>query len=175
MQVKNRDSLGRFLKGYPPQNYGRGSFQKGHKGFLDHPNKTSFNKGHIPWNKGIKGIRVSMRTAFKKGCKSWSAGRFGPLSSNWRGGRRKIIVCLRALKKYKEWRNSIYKRDNWACIGCGKKKAVLEVHHIKPLTKVLRDNKIKTVKEAVYCKEVWSKRNAITLCIKCHDIVGHKW
>ena len=40
-------------------------FAKGHK-----PNKTSFKKGHIPWNKGIKGIHLSPVTEFKKGQKS---------------------------------------------------------------------------------------------------------
>jgi len=31
------------------------------------PNKTSFKKGHIPWNKGMKGIHLSPETEFKKG------------------------------------------------------------------------------------------------------------
>ena len=31
------------------------------------PNKTSFKKGHIPWNKGMKGIHTSPETEFKKG------------------------------------------------------------------------------------------------------------
>lgn len=33
-------------------------------------NKTSFKKGLIPWNKGIKGIRMSPATEFKKGQRS---------------------------------------------------------------------------------------------------------
>ena len=31
------------------------------------PNKTSFKKAHIPWNKGMKGIHLSPKTEFKKG------------------------------------------------------------------------------------------------------------
>lgn len=31
------------------------------------PSRTSFKKGHIPWNKGIKGIHTSPATEFKKG------------------------------------------------------------------------------------------------------------
>jgi len=31
------------------------------------PNKTSFKKGQIPWNKNIKGIHYSPETEFKKG------------------------------------------------------------------------------------------------------------
>lgn len=31
------------------------------------PNRTSFRKGHRPWNKGVKGIHMSPQTEFKKG------------------------------------------------------------------------------------------------------------
>src|SRR3990167_3078587 len=43
-------------------------FAKGSK-----PNKTSFRKGSIPWNKGKKGIHLSPQSEFKKGHKpkSW--------------------------------------------------------------------------------------------------------
>lgn len=34
------------------------------------PNKTSFPKGHSPWNKGKKGIHLSPGSEFKKGCAS---------------------------------------------------------------------------------------------------------
>ena len=34
------------------------------------PNKTSFPKGNVPWNKGKKGIHLSPASEFKKGCKS---------------------------------------------------------------------------------------------------------
>ena len=40
-------------------------FAKGHK-----PNRTSFRKGMEPWNKGKKGIHLSPKSQFKKGCKS---------------------------------------------------------------------------------------------------------
>ena len=33
------------------------------------PNKTSFKKGIVPWNKGVKGIHLSPATEFKKGQK----------------------------------------------------------------------------------------------------------
>jgi hypothetical protein len=35
----------------------------------------AFSKGHIPWNKGMKGIRVSPDTEFKKGVVSWNRGK----------------------------------------------------------------------------------------------------
>lgn len=33
-------------------------------------NKTTFKKGNIPWNKGKKGIHLSKKSEFKKGCKA---------------------------------------------------------------------------------------------------------
>jgi len=50
----NRDS--RYLNG--------NQYSKGNK-----PNRTSFVKGHIPWNKGMRGIHLSLETEFKKGGK----------------------------------------------------------------------------------------------------------
>src|SRR3990167_3751136 len=33
-----------------------------------------FKKGHVPWNKNMKGLRLSPQTEFKKGNKPWNAG-----------------------------------------------------------------------------------------------------
>lgn len=48
----NRDNS--YLKG--------NTFAKGNPG-----NKTSFEKGVVPWNKGMEGLRVSKKSEFKKG------------------------------------------------------------------------------------------------------------
>ncbi len=37
--------------------------------------KTYFKKGMIPWNKGLKGIRMSISTQFKKGFSPWNKGK----------------------------------------------------------------------------------------------------
>lgn len=44
------------------------------------PNTTSFKKGHIPWNKGVKGIHNSLLTEFKKGCKSLNKKEVGTIT-----------------------------------------------------------------------------------------------
>jgi hypothetical protein len=43
-------------------------------------NKGNFKKGHIPWNKGKKGIHCSPRTEFKKGIHAMEN------SPSWKGG-----------------------------------------------------------------------------------------
>jgi len=56
-------------------------YQKSHPNYNLYPNKASFGKGHIPWNKGLKGVqepwnkgsvgvRMSPETEFKPGVHS---------------------------------------------------------------------------------------------------------
>lgn len=47
-------------------------------------NKGCFKKGHKPWNKGLKGIRLSPDTEFKTGEK------VGDKHPSWKGGEQKF-------------------------------------------------------------------------------------
>lgn len=178
----DRDGKGRFVKGHPPNNFGRGTFKKGHKGLLTHPNKTSFKKGqsktknwyevmkkHFVWNKGKKGLHLSPKTEFKKGMISLNKGRFGELSPNWRGGRTKIAELIRKSEEYKKWRLKVYLRDNFTCQSC-RKRGNIEVHHIKELVKIIMENNIKNFNDAIICKELWDLNNGVTLCKDCHNL-----
>lgn len=57
--------------------------------------KTSFKKGHNPWNKGKKGIHFSSKSEFKRNdC-------VGNKNPNWKGGKVKIICkCGCGKEKY---------------------------------------------------------------------------
>lgn len=55
------------------------------------------------------------------------------------------------------------------CVLCGYDKGnVLEADHIKPFALILEENKIKTLKEAYGCLELWNVDNGRTLCKNCH-------
>ena len=58
---------------------------------------------------------------------------------------------------YKEWRTSVYERDNYTCSMCGEYNGWLQAHHIHPLHSA----------EDMYL--VLDIRNGITLCRKCHE------
>lgn len=86
----------------------------------------------MPWNKGFKGAK----------------------HPNWKGGITPIKKRLRSSKKWKEWRESIFKRDNYTCQECHIKGGSLEPHHIIPLAETL--------------SRVFDVSNGITLCRTCH-------
>lgn len=62
-----------------------------------------FNKGHIPWNTGIKGIYKALPHAFKKGMIPWNKGKSNQILKN----------CLNCNKEF-------YTRKSYIKIGHGK-------------------------------------------------------
>ena len=81
----------------------------------------------------------------------------------------RIVEQIRGLGKYEKWRTSIYGRDNYTCQKCkDKNKNRLNVHHNPSLSYLVKKYKINTVEKALKIKELWNKKNAITLCIDCH-------
>lgn len=65
----------------------------------------------------------------------------------------------RRTKEYREWRDAVFKRDNYSCQRCGKHGGTLNAHHI------IRYRNSESMRTDI--------NNGITLCEKCHRIV-HK-
>jgi hypothetical protein len=76
---------------------------------------------------------------------------------------------IRYSDKYKKWRKDIFDRDKYKCQECGIGSVWLEVHHIKRLSIILKENNIKSKEQSFECKELWYLKNGVTLCKKCHD------
>jgi len=77
----------------------------------------------------------------------------------WNGGVSSKNHRLRAGKKWKVWREKVFKRDDWTCQDCGNRSkadnhVVLHPHHLKSF--------------ADYPKLRFVIKNGITLCEKCH-------
>ncbi len=85
--------------------------------------------------------------------------RVGPRCSAWRGGVTPHNKKIRDSKQYKEWREKVFRRDDYTCQVCGarngKGKAVyLQAHHIKEFIN--------------YAELRFDLNNGQTLCLECH-------
>jgi len=83
----------------------------------------------------------------------------GSKNPAWKGGVTTENDKIRRSIEYRLWRESVFARDNWTCQECGKRKLILNAHHIKSFA---RNKKLRT-----------SIENGVTLCRKCH-IEVHK-
>lgn len=107
-------------------------------------------------------------TCKSSGCGKWAAGvpkpsTRGPLSPNWRGGTTPENKKVRASIEYKEWRTSVFQRDDYTCVECGVRGGTLNADHIKPF--------------CAFPELRFDISNGRTLCIYCHratDTYGSK-
>jgi DNA modification methylase len=98
----------------------------------------------------------------------------GENSYNWKDGKMDLISRVRSLKKMIDWRNEVYKRDDYTCQKCGDNTGGnLEAHHKKHLSDLIRELSINDITDAIESKELWDINNGITLCDECH-IETHK-
>ncbi len=72
----------------------------------------------------------------------------------WKGGLTKPNKLARTCPEFKDWQQSIFQRDKWACRRCGYKGRKIEAHHIKSF--------------ADYPDLRYAIENGITLCWPCH-------
>ncbi len=83
--------------------------------------------------------------------KVWTSGKKHP---NWKGGITPVNIVMRKSLKYKLWRESVFKRDNWTCQICNNRGIKLNADHIKSF--------------ADYIDLRFELSNGRTLCVPCH-------
>jgi hypothetical protein len=127
-----------------------------------------FEKGYIPYNKGKKlppevGIKMGLS---RTGEKHW----------NWKnGGTQPLMLQIRHCNKYKKWNREVMEIQDFTCQLCGVRGGRLNVHHMKPFAKIIKDNKINSLLEALVCEELWDINNGLTVCNYCHLVKIHKF
>ena len=151
-----------------PQKLREIGFQKGHMPIC------GFKKGQKGWNKGTKGIMKPNKTSFKKGHIAWFIKQNKPhpaigqikeglkreKSPRWKGGITPYTQKLRNSERYKQWRETVYKRDNYTCQDCGDNKGGnLNAHHIIPFAECM---------EIDFEDMIFNIDNGITYCEECH-------
>lgn len=93
---------------------------------------------------------------------------YGSDNINWKGGSTKLNERIRKSIKYKDWRKIVFRNNDYICQGCNIKGGDLEAHHKVEFSKLIEDNNIKNLKNALNCKKLWDTNNGTTLCVKCH-------
>lgn len=97
----------------------------------------------------------------------------GENNPNWKGGKTKLSTQIRMSSEYSFWRMSVFRRDNWTCQICGAKnkkgeKYIFDADHIHPFSKIIDEQNITSMEEAISCKQLWDIDNGRTLCRECH-------
>ena len=91
-------------------------------------NEFKKGKAHPNYGKtsGMKGKHLSKERRDKMRLNA----RWGKNNPNWKGGITPLYDKIRRLPEYKEWRTSIYERDNYTCQKCGSQKSgTFNAHH----------------------------------------------
>jgi hypothetical protein len=99
----------------------------------------------------------------------------GSKSPWWKGGVTPLSMQIRHHFKSRQWKSDVFTRDNFVCQKCGNKGGRLNAHHVVSFSKIIAKREIKTLEQAVDCKELWSINNGITLCEKCHYKLHEKY
>jgi len=148
----------------------------GMKFSAEHRAKLSAAKlGKTPWNKGKE-----FTEEHRKNLSTSHMGNVHPLkgksnpkiagSNNWRwkGGITSVNTQIRHSLAYRQWRTSVFKRDNFTCVQCKQRGMELNADHIEAFAVIMRKNGITSVQTALICTELWDITNGRTLCVDCH-------
>lgn len=84
-----------------------------------------------------------------------------------------LIRLLRKLPEYETWKRAVFIRDRFQCQNCGKRngrKPIIEAHHLKEFSVLIKENGISSVDEALQSPFLWEVSNGQTLCHSCHKL-----
>lgn len=116
--------------------------------------------GKPPWNKG-KSLSEETKRKISQSLMGRPTGRTGSKSNFWKGGKSSEYTKLKNSLAWKNWRRSVFERDDYTCQECGErnykgngKSVWIHPHHIKSRTE--------------FPELQFDVNNGITLCRDCH-------
>lgn len=93
----------------------------------------------------------------------------GEKGNNWKGGITKLYDLIRHSSKYRQWRKSVFERDNYTCQECGAIGGDIQVdHYPNTFAHIIHSHSISSLEEAFKCLDLWDTANNRTLCVNCH-------
>lgn len=139
--------------------------------------------GREPWNKEknlTKEIREKMREAHighqvsEETRIRIGTTLMGERHPNWKGGITPLRNQTRKSFEYRKWISNVLIKDDFTCQKCNQRGGKLSAHHYpKSFSEILREYNVKTLKQALDCKELWDIDNGLTLCRKCHKLTDN--
>lgn len=181
-----------FIKGQPSMFKGRKHSEETKKRMrLVHkrnPNSGIFKKGCFSWNKGVTGEashsygitfsdeRKKKISEAKKKYKftekhllNMSLCQRRDKHPNWKGGITELRQQIMDSSKYRKWKKEVLMRDKNRCVKCWSNDGQLDAdHYPNSFSYLLNFYNIKSLEEALNCKELWEIDNGRTLCLSCH-------
>ena len=160
-----RKNLREYMKLHPLR-YWLGKERKGYK-------LSAGGRANII--KGLKTRKISEKVV--EHMKNLNKGKFGKDHPCYKEIKKQPFhKSIRELYKYRQWRSSIFQRDNFKCILCGIGGYVEADHYPVRFIEIVEKYQIKTLEQAVSCEELWDTNNGRTLCRKCHKAnFRRKW
>lgn len=91
----------------------------------------------------------------------------------WKGGVSSLQKKIRNSNRYRQWRTSVFQRDHYTCVWCGKEGGVLNADHIIPFSTFVGEQDLSReeydiVDEMARNEKYWDIENGKTLCVSCH-------
>lgn len=122
--------------------------------------KKALARGAVPPSR--KGAKHSLETRLKMSV------------AKTKHGKTPLRQCIRNSYETRQWRNDIFRRDDYTCVLCGIRSAkgitvYLQADHFpKTFAVILEEYDICSMEEARACAELWDTNNGRTLCTPCH-------
>jgi hypothetical protein len=129
---------------------------------------TSLSKKNI--SNGLKGYKHTIETRDK----------LRTIITRITKGILRLEQRIRSIQEYINWRNEVFKRDNYTCQCCNKRGIFLHAHHNILFYSILQqflkeyhqfspiEDKDTLVRLAITYKPFWEIKNGKTLCKECH-------
>ena len=164
-KIKNKGMIGKHLNSRKNSPFIKGHKIRRKKPFLNEEHKKVLEKKVWGKRRGKNLEEVYGKKRGEEIRNNQSVAHLGKMKGKknpaWKGGITPINIRIRKSFEYRLWRESVFKRDNYTCIFCGKKfikgvtgRVILHADHIKPF--------------ALFPELRFAIDNGRTLCVDCH-------